>query len=42
MGLFALVAPLGAVLDPAPEMAAGRQVPAPLIDLSEFARESRA
>ena len=37
VGLFAAHMPLGAVLDPAPELAAGRQVPAPLIDISELA-----
>ena len=37
VGLFAQALPLGAALDPAPEMAAARQVPAPLIDISELA-----
>lgn len=37
VGLFAQALPLGTVLDPAPEMAAAHQVPAPLIDISELA-----
>ncbi len=37
VGLFAQALPMGAVLDPAPECAAARQVPAPLVDLSELA-----
>lgn len=37
LGLFVQAMPVGAVLEPAPERAAGRQVPPQLIDLSELA-----
>lgn len=37
MGLFVQVMPVGAVIEATPERAAGRQVPAPLVDLSELA-----
>ncbi len=37
VGLFTQVMPVGAVLDPAPDRAGGRQVPAPLVDISELA-----